>query len=215
MSEVFLNGKFVGTIDNAEDFVKQVKAERRKGVLPDTTNIFYNDRIDEVRIECLRGRVRRPLILVKEGASLLTEKHIRQLQKNEIGWKDLVDNGIIEYLDAMEEENALVAFVPEELTLEHTHLDITPLAMVGLTTSLVPFGNFNQSTRLNAGSKNQKQAIGFYAANFDIRMDMDVNLLHNPQVPIVQSVMHDISEYQKHPAGQNLVVAVMSYKGHG
>jgi len=214
MSEVFLNGKFVGAIDNPEDFVKQVKAERRKGVMPDSTNIFYNEKLDEVRVECLRGRVRRPLIIVKDGLPLLTEKHLKQLQKKEISWKDLVEQGVIEYLDAAEEENALVAFTPEELTPEHTHLDITPLSMCGLTAALVPFGNFNQSTRLNAGSKNQKQAIGFYTANFDIRMDMDVNLLHNPQMPLVQSIMHDISDYQKHPAGQNLVIAVMSYKGY-
>lgn len=214
MSEVFLNGKFVGTIDNPEDFVKQVKAERRKGVLAETVNISFDERMDVVKIESLRGRVRRPLIVVKDGVPLITEKHIKQLQKNEISWKDLVEQGVIEYLDSMEEENALVAFMPEEVKAEHTHLEITPLAMCGLTTALVPFGNYNQSTRLNAGSKNQKQAIGFYAANFDIRMDMDVNLLHTPQAPLVQSIMHDISEYNKHPAGQNLVVAVMSFKGY-
>jgi DNA-directed RNA polymerase beta subunit len=43
---------------------------------------------------------------------------------------------------------------------------------------------------------------------------MDVNLLHYPQVPIVKSIMHDLSDYDKHPAGQNIVVAVMSYKGY-
>ncbi|MFH0978437.1 MAG: DNA-directed RNA polymerase subunit B [Candidatus Woesearchaeota archaeon] len=214
MSEVFLNGKYVGTIDNPEDFVKQVKAERRKGVLSDSVNVYYNDKIDEVRIESLRGRVRRPLIVVKDGVALITEKHIKQLQKGEIGWKELVEQGVIEYLDAMEEENTLVAFTPEDVTAEHTHLEITPLAMCGLTVALVPFGNFTQGARLNMGSKNQKQAIGLYAANFDIRMDMDVSLLHTPQMPLVQSIIHEISDYDKHPAGQNLVVAVMSYKGY-
>lgn len=214
MSEVFLNGKFIGEIDNPEDFLKQVKAERRKGVLLDSVNVLYDEKVDEVRIECLRGRVRRPLIVVKDGTPLLTEKHIKQLQQNEIGWKDLVEQGVIEYLDALEEENSLTTFTPEELTPEHTHLELTPLAMCGLTTALVPFGNFNPSSRLTIGSKNQKQAIGFYASNFDIRMDMDVNLLHAAHRPLVQSIMHEISDYEKHPAGQNLVVAVMSYKGY-
>jgi DNA-directed RNA polymerase beta subunit len=45
-------------------------------------------------------------------------------------------------------------------------------------------------------------------------MDMDVNLLHYPQMPVVKSLMHDIVEYDKHPSGQNIVVAVMSYKGY-
>jgi len=45
-------------------------------------------------------------------------------------------------------------------------------------------------------------------------MDMDVNVLNTPQKPIVQSIMHNISNYETHPAGQNIVVAVMSYKGY-
>ena len=122
--------------------------------------------------------------------------------------------GVIEYLDAGEEENSYVAFYAKEITKEHTHLEITPLDILGLATSLVPYGNFNQSTRLNAGSKNQKQALGFYASNFSVRMDMDVNLLQNPQRPIVSTVMYDIAEAAKHPYGQNIVVAIMSYKGY-
>jgi DNA-directed RNA polymerase beta subunit len=68
--------------------------------------------------------------------------------------------------------------------------------------------------RLNAGSKNQKQALGFYAANYLVRMDMDVNLLQTPQIPIVEDPHARLSEYEKHPSGQNVVVAVMSYNGY-
>ena len=214
MAEVYLNSKFMGTIDNPIEFVNRIKEERRRGAITDNLNVYYNEKVNEVQLESLKGRARRPLIIVRDGVPLLTEKHIKQLEKNEISWSDLVKQGVIEYLDAAEEENALVAFFESELTSAHTHLEITPLAMLGYCTSLVPYGNFNQSTRLNAGSKNQKQALGFYASNFSVRMDMDVNLLHYAQVPVVNTVMNDISNYNKHPAGQNLVVAIMSYKGY-
>jgi len=214
MTEVFINGKFIGNVDNGSNFVKSVIEERRKGVVDSNLNVYYDDNNDEIYLESNRGRVRRPLIVVKNSKPLLTEKHIMQVEKNEIAWHDLIEKGIIEYLDAAEEENSLIAFNEEELTNEHTHLEISPLSMLGLITSLVPFSNFNQSTRLNAGSKNQKQAVGFYVNNFTIRMDMDVNLQFTPQIPIVKSIMHDISEYEKHPAGQNLVVAVMSFEGY-
>ncbi len=214
MSEVYLNDKFVGVIEDPKAFVESVRSERRKGALVDNVNVKYDETSDKVYIDCLRGRARRPLIIVKEGRPLLTEKHIKQLEKNEISWSDLIKQGVIEYLDADEEENALIAFFEKDLTNEHTHLEITPLAMLGLCTSLVPYGNFNQSTRLNAGSKNQKQALGFYAANFSVRMDMDVNILHTPQIPITNTIIHDISDYHAHPAGQNIVVAIMSYKGY-
>ena len=214
MVEVYLNSKFIGTVDDATTFVAQIREERRAGNMTSNLNIYQNQESNEVLIESSRGRARRPLIVVKDGQPLLTEKYLKQLEKNEISWSDLIKQGVIEYLDASEEENTLVAFFEKDITPEHTHLEITPLAMFGLTTSLVPYSNYNQSTRVNAGSKNQKQALGLYASNYSVRMDMDVNLLHYPQVPIVKSIMHDISHYEKHPAGQNIVVAVMSYKGY-
>ncbi|MBI4439357.1 DNA-directed RNA polymerase subunit B [Candidatus Woesearchaeota archaeon] len=214
MGEVYTNGKFSGSVDDARQFAQQVREERRKGVIPSNVNVHYSEKLDEVQIESGRGRARRPLIAVKDGRPMLTERHIKQLEKNEISWSDLVKQGIIEFLDAAEEENSFIAFFERDLTPEHTHLEISPLVMLGLATSLVPYGNFNQSTRLNAGSKNQKQALGFYAANYAVRMDMDVNILHTPQVPIVETIMNDISRYEKHPAGQNIIVAIMSYKGY-
>lgn len=214
MTEVYLNGKYIGTVDDAVSFVSRVREERRLGSIPPNLNIYYNEKSGDAYVETSKGRARRPLIVVRDGQPLLTEKHIKQLEKNEISWNDLVKQGIIEYLDAAEEENSLVAFFEKDITQEHTHLEITPVAMFGLTTSLVPYSNYNQSTRVNAGSKNQKQALGLYASNYAVRMDMDVNILHYAQKPIVQSIMHDISEYDKHPAGQNIVVAVISYKGY-
>ncbi len=214
MAEVYLNSKFVGTVDNPIEFVQKIREERRRGSVSEKLNVYYKEQSNEVQLESSKGRSRRPLIIVKDGVPLLTEKHVKQLEKNEISWSDLVKQGIIEYIDAAEEENTLVAFFESELSPEHTHLEITPLAMLGYCASLVPYGNFNQSTRLNAGAKNQKQALGFYASNFSVRMDMDVNILHYAQVPVVSTIMHDISDYAKHPAGQNIVVAIMSYKGY-
>ncbi len=214
MSEVFLNGKFVGDVDSGVVFADGLRDARRKGVVSANVNVLWNEKANQVIVESNRGRLRRPLIVVQNGIPLLTEKHIKQLQKKEISWNDLVAQGIIEYVDAAEEENALIAFFENEVTPEHTHLEISALAMLGLSTSLIPFGHNIQSARLIIGARNLKQSVGFYAANFPLRMDMDVNLLCTPQIPIVQTVMHELSDYDKHPSGQNIVVAVMSYKGY-
>ena len=214
MADVYLNGKFVGTVEHLTDFVKQVLAERRKGALDANLNIYYHPEEQEIFLESSKGRVRRPLVVVKDGQSLLTYKQVMQLEKKELTWKDLVEQGVIEYLDAAEEENTLVAFTTQDLTKDHTHLEVSPVAMMGLTTALVPFGNFTQSARLLIGAKNQKQALGFYAANFPVRLDMDVSMLHTPQMPLVQTQLHDISHYERHPSGQNIVVAIISHKGY-
>lgn len=214
LKEIYLNGKYVGCIDKPEYFVEQIITERRKGVLPTMLNVYLDATTSEVFVESAGGRLVRPLIVVKDGKSLLSEKYIKQLEKGELSWDDLVKQGIIEYLDAGEEENNLVAFVESDLTEYHTHLEIAPFAMTGLATSLVPFSNHSPPARVNMGSKNQKQALGLYTANYHIRLDMDVNILHTPQVPIVQTIMYELSDYAKHPSGQNIIVAVMSHDGY-
>lgn len=214
MVDVYLSGKYIGYVDNALEFIDQIKAERRLGRISKQVNIYYDEDYNQVFIETSKGRVLRPLIVVKDGKPLLTERHLQQLSKSEISWDDLVSQGIIEYLDPAEEENALVAFYSEDLTPQHNYLEISPLAMVGYVTSLVPFGQHNHGVRMIQGAKNQKQAIGLYAANFHQRLDMDVNILHYPQQPIVKTVMHDVSNYKKHAAGQNIVVAIMAYEGY-
>ena len=214
MSEVYLNGKFVGKVDNSEEFRNKIVEERRNNKLNSNLNVMYDQFDGNVYVENSKGRIRRPLIIVKEGKPLITEAHINQLNENKISFSDLVKQGVIEYLDAAEEENALVSFTEEELTPDHTHLEIAPLSMLSLCTSLVPYGNFGPGARLSVGSKNQKQALGLYASNFAIRMDMDVNILHQPQMPITQSIMHELSNYNKHPSGQNMIVAVIDYMGY-
>ena len=214
MADIYLNSKYIGTVDNPTHFVGEVKDLRRKGTISEEISVYYDTAAQEIHLSSDEGRAQRPLIIVKEGKSLLSEKHLKQLEEGEITWHDLIRQGVIEYLDAAEEENALVAYSEKEITSEHTHMEIAPGAISGITTSLVPFGNYNQSSRLIIGSKNQKQALGFYAANFHLRMDMDSNLLHYPQFPIVKTKIHDITEYDQHPSGQNMIVAVMSYDGY-
>ncbi|MBU2497054.1 MAG: DNA-directed RNA polymerase subunit B'' [Nanoarchaeota archaeon] len=212
MSDVFLNGKCVGRIVSAKDFVTILRERRRKGELPLETSISFDADKDAVFISTEVGRLLRPLIIVKDGKSMLEEGYKNEIKKASIGWKDLIRLGIVEFLDAAEEDNALVAFYEDEITPIHTHLEVDPVAQFGLITSLVPYANFCQSARLNRGSKTQKQALGLYAASFPVRLDTDISLLHYPQRPIVRSFVQDITKH--YPAGQNVVVAVMSYEGY-
>jgi len=214
MVEVFLDNKYIGKVKDGKKFTDDIINLRQSAKLPYEMNVYYNNTTGQIFVETSKGRTIRPLIVVRDGKSSLTEKHIEQLRRNDVSWSDLINQGIIEYLDPSEEENAYIAFFENELTAEHTHLEISPIDILGLCTSLIPFGQFNHGVRLSQGSKNQKQAIGFYAANYFCRIDMDVNILHYPQMPLVKTMMHDISDYNMHPSGQNIIVAVMPYDGY-
>jgi len=214
MSEVFLNSRYIGKVTSGKDYANQLVNLRRNNKFPASVNVFYDSRFDQVFIESGSGRCIRPLIVAKDGKSLLTDSIVEKLNKNELKWQDLVQQGVIEYLDSMEEENAIVSLKEHNLSPEDTHLDISPIDIFGLTASIVPFGNYNQGVRLTQGSKNQKQGVGFYAANFFARIDMDVNLLNYAQKPIVTTITNEILDMDKHPCGQNVVVAIMSYKGY-
>jgi DNA-directed RNA polymerase subunit B' len=143
MSDIYVDQKFIGTTKNSAEFLERVVHERRMGKLPMEVNVGYDDVLDMIFIETSAGRLRRPLLIVKDGKILLNERHVQQLQKGELTWYDLVKQGIIEYVDATEEELSLIAFTQEELTPEHSHMEIAPMGIVGLAASLVPFGNHN------------------------------------------------------------------------
>ncbi len=210
--DVFFNGRFVGGVENPEEFVMKIKEKRRAGELPIQLNARNNDDLQHVIISTESGRALRPLIICENGASKLKNEDLVQIEQGQMNWDDLIKNGVIEYLDAAEEENALVALYEEELTPKHTHLEIDSIDLFGVVTSLVPYGNHDQSSRLNRGSKTQKQALGLYSANYLCRLDTDVSVLQYPQKPIVRSFVYDT--LKTYPAGQNLTVAIMTYEGY-
>lgn len=60
---------------------------------------------------------------------------------------DLIKQGVVEYVDVNEENNCLVALAAQDLTLNHTHLEIDPLTLLGVVAGLIPYPHHNQSPR--------------------------------------------------------------------
>ncbi|MFH0961462.1 MAG: DNA-directed RNA polymerase subunit B [archaeon] len=213
--DVFLNGRFVGNHENGPELVKKLRAERRNGKIVPETTIAFLPHFNEVRVFTDSGRVVRPLIIVENGKPLLGKEDLSKLKKGELTWKNLLSEGKMEFLDADEEEEALIALWPENVTPEHTHLEVDPVTILGLPASLVPFANYSRGDRVNYGaSKGVKQALGIYTTNYLIRFDTYSNILHYPQKPIVRSRLTGIVGFDAHAAGQNFVVALMPWEGY-
>jgi len=215
-SKVFLNGRLIGFHPNGEELVNEIRKRRRAGLIHHEVNVarYVTEYYDEIYVNCDAGRVRRPLFVVEGGKLRITKEMIEDLKKGKLTFDDLVRLGAVEYLDAEEEENAYIALNPEDITPEHTHLEIWPPAMLGITASTIPYLEHNQSPRNSYQSAMAKQALGLYAANFQLRTDSRSHLLHYPQKPLVQTRALEVMGYNDRPAGQNFIVAVMSYTGY-
>ncbi|MEK6925388.1 MAG: DNA-directed RNA polymerase subunit B'' [Nanoarchaeota archaeon] len=210
--DVFFNGKYIGMAKDVDAFVNAVRKERRKAHFPLELSITSDSPAKTIVISTEVGRVLRPLIVVEHGASKLRDEHLVLLEQGSLNWRELIKEGVVEYIDAAEEEDAFVAQTPESVGDKHTHLEIDPVAIFGLVTSLVPFANHDQASRLLRGSKTLRQSLGIYAANYLVRLDTNSSILHYPQNPLVKSFVFDTLKL--YPAGQNIVVAVMPYEGY-
>lgn len=210
-TDVYYNGNFIGIVDNSEKFIKDIKKKKRYAILPDELNISYLESFDEIRINTDSGRARRPLIIVENGKPKMTNSHIKKLEQGKISWTYLIKHGIIEYLDAEEEENAYIAIDSREITKDHTHLELNPVIILGISASLTPYSEYNRGDRVNYGAKMVGQAIGAPVDNFLIRSDTKFNILTYAQRPLVQTKTDSI--LKAHPYGQNVVIAVMCWEG--
>ncbi|WP_052833754.1 DNA-directed RNA polymerase subunit B [Staphylothermus hellenicus] len=215
-SRVYLNGRLIGYYPDGKKLAEEIRNMRRRGKISIEVNVAHiqDEHLNEVYINTDAGRIRRPLLVVENGKLKLKPEHIAKLKSGEWKFSDLVKKGIIEYLDADEEEEAYIALTPDQITPEHTHMEIWTPAIMGITASIIPYAEHNQSPRNSYEAAMAKQSLGLYSANFQRRMDTHGHLLHYPQKPLVQTRAMEVNGYNERPAGQNMVVAVMSFTGY-
>ncbi len=217
-AKILLNGTLIGyyPYSDASRLVNEIKKKRRAGLVHHEVNVAYKrtQHINEVYINCDSGRVRRPLIVVEDGKVRLDSEVINKVMKGKYGFSDLVRLGYIEYLDAEEEDNSYIALDINSVAKEHTHLELWTPSILGITATIIPYPEHNQSPRNSYQSAMAKQAVGIYATNFQLRFDSRGHFLHYPQKPLVQTKFMDAIGYNDRPSGQNFVVAVLSYTGY-
>jgi len=215
-AEVYVGGILIGYHTEGKSLAKELIRLRRRGRLSSQANIgvYAHDYGGIVKTEVLintdPGRPRRPLIVVEEGAPRLRPEHIRKLKAGELTFDDLVDIGVVEHLDAEEEEMSLIAPDLNSVTPDTTHLEISPLAIFGAVTSIIPFAEHNQSPRNTYEGAMAKQALGYPTAALPFNFSTTSHYLLYPQVPLVTTITSGVVGLETNPIGQNLIVAVLS-----
>ncbi|KAK0707818.1 DNA-dependent RNA polymerase 2 rpb140 [Lasiosphaeris hirsuta] len=137
-TKVFVNGTWVGVHQQPKELVTDIQGLRRKGSLTAEVSLVRDIRDREFKIFTDAGRVMRPLFVVEQSESgewgvekgqlIIQKRHIERLQEDKAyagiptlegeekrGWEFLLADGCIEYLDAEEEETAMICMTPEDL----------------------------------------------------------------------------------------------------
>src|SRR5437773_1875280 len=239
--------------------VSEIRERRRSGLLSHEVNVRLDENMGEIIINCDEGRIRRPLLVVKEGHLVFSRKHVDELKMGRLRFSDLVRNGVVEWIDAEEEEDTFIALYPYDvpsrckeckhplsrndvtwvnmgsrdeeaelecahchktfrvksmITKDHTHIEVDPMVILGVASGVVPYPEHNSSPRVTMGAGMAKQSLGLGSSNYRLRPDTRSHLLHYPEQPLVQTDSMKHVSFNERPAGQNFVVAVMSYHGY-
>ena len=214
--KVFVDGQLIGYHPRVNELVSQIRSVRRSGEISKDVNValyeFPSGR--EAWVCADEGRVRRPLIVVEKVEPKLRKNHIQLLRNGAMKFSDLVSLGVIELLDAEEEENAQVAITLDDIDGETTHLEIAPYMMLGLVVANIPFAEHNQSPRNSYEGAMAKQALGVFSTNYSLRTDSRFHVLEYPQAPLTNTRLTELAAMNSRPIGQNMLVAVLSHQGY-
>lgn len=195
------------------------------------TEMVKDDNQKELRIYTDAGRILRPLLVVQNQRLVLSKRHINNMtlklnsekpQKYKECWDYLLENGVVELLGIEEEERAMVAFNPDDLSKAqqacigtapvYTHSEINASFLMGLGAAMIPFLEHNQASRnLYQSDKHCKQAIGLYTTNFFSRADASSHHLFYPQKPLITTRAAQILQKPELYSGQSAILAILCY----
>ena len=217
-TRIFVDGKLIGYHKDGEKLASSLRELRRTNKIHRHVGISIHIPEQEgatkrLYVNCNAGRVLRSLIIVKDGKSALTPDLLDKISKKLVSWEDLIRMGVIELIDANEEENCFITFDDKHIK-KHTHTEIFPSAILGAGASIIPYPEHNQSPRNTYESAMAKQSLGFSTPMMNTSTYVRQHFMLYPQTSIVTTRAMELLGLEKRPAGQNCVVAVLPFDGY-
>ena len=217
-TRIFVDGKLIGFHKDGEKLAYSLRELRRSSKIHPHIGISIHQPEEEnatkrLYVNCNAGRVLRPLIIIKDGKSTFSPDLLDKITKKLVSWTDLIRMGVLELVDANEEENCYITF-EEKHVKRHTHLEIFPSAILGAGASIIPYPEHNQSPRNTYESAMAKQSLGFSTPMMNTSTYVRQHSMLYPQTPIVTTKAMGLLGLEKRPAGQNCVVAVLPFDGY-
>ena len=114
-ARVHVNGDIFGLHMNPHKLVDHIKRSRRRGRIRPEVSIRHDSVNRDIFINTDKGRILRPLLVLDNGNLVLSKEYLDGLRSQEIRFQDLVNEGVVEWVDAEEEEDLLIAPRPYDL----------------------------------------------------------------------------------------------------
>jgi len=224
--KIFVNGDWVGCVEDKSAFIKRYRNYRRYGHLHHETTISDELFSREIKFWTDVGRFIRPLTIVynnieeydaasRAGKPIqfkqwtkLSKSMIDDLILGKINMDWLVTNRVIEYITSEEQIGYYLAFDIDELKREknnvleqYTHVEI-PQAVFGITTLSGPLANHTSSTRTIIFGNQVLNATSANTSNHYNYINKNLVVQYQNQKPIVQCLGDRLS----YPTSQNIIV---------
>ncbi|MFL6356437.1 MAG: DNA-directed RNA polymerase subunit B [Nitrososphaeraceae archaeon] len=218
-TRIFVDGRLIGYAEDGQHLSNTLRAMRRTGKIHPHVGIYLYSSLNDnatkrLYISCNAGRVLRPLVVVDQGKVLMGSEIIEKVAKKFLSWADLLYMGMVELVDANEEENSYVSMDPKKVDNSHTHLEIFPSAILGVGASIIPYPEHNQSPRNTYESAMAKQSLGFSTPLMNASTYVRQHFMLYPQVPMVSTKAISLLGLDDRPTGQNCIVAVLPFEGY-
>jgi DNA-directed RNA polymerase II subunit RPB2 len=151
--KVFLNGQWIGNHNHPGELLREIRMMRRSNKgnqLPKEYSIVRDIDKREIKIYTDSGRVMRAMFIVEDNELKLRKKHVDKIMSREWNFEQLFRNGLVELLDVMEEESAMIAMFINDINknrtlqkYQYTHCEIHPSMILGVCASIIPFPDHN------------------------------------------------------------------------
>ena len=245
-TKIFVNGNWIGITQEPLLLKNKLILYKHTGLIPVYISISFYIQENSIYIYTDSGRLVRPIYYInkdkisfdkkekdyswQEIVSGTLEKKVENFSyKKNIFYKitDLYDKdtniekllahqSLVEYIDVVEEDNALIAFNEEQVEKNkyYTHVEIKPSLILGVLGNCIIYPENNQLPRNVFSCGQSKQAVSLYHTNYTLRMDKMSVVLNYGQTPLIKSRYLEYINNEKQPYGNNVVVAIMCYTGY-
>lgn len=187
--------------EQMEKIYQSLLCAKRNLIFSPTVSVSRNLQFGYIYIYSDAGRLYRPLIVVENW-----EKYDLQ-QIVSMNWIEILERGIVEYVD-------MHMMAGDDILIQEkgTHMELHPIAFLGICAGSISHSDHNQSPRNAYESAMIKQSIGIIYSDHRTRWETVSHHLVYPENPIVSTKIRRF--LNPLPNGQNCHLAIMTYTGY-